>query len=144
MAHSYSHLYNIPTTGLRFFTVYGPWGRPDMALFVFTKAILNGKPIKCLMRVRCSAILPISTISYRALFEYWTSRLHQMSTGRATSLTPQVRKHLTEVYNIGNNKPAELIEFIEAIEMELVRREQGIFANAGRRCACNKCRHYRI
>ena len=46
MAHSYSHLYNLPSTGLRFFTVYGPWGRPDMALFLFTKAIIEGKPIK--------------------------------------------------------------------------------------------------
>ena len=45
MAHSYSHIYNLPTTGLRFFTVYGPWGRPDMALFLFTKAIIEGKPI---------------------------------------------------------------------------------------------------
>ena len=46
IAHSYSHLYNLPSTGLRFFTVYGPWGRPDMALFLFTKSILEGKPIK--------------------------------------------------------------------------------------------------
>jgi UDP-glucuronate 4-epimerase len=63
MAHTYSHLYGLPTTGLRFFTVYGPWGRPDMALFLFTKAILEGQPIDVFNHGRCSATSPTSTIS---------------------------------------------------------------------------------
>ena len=63
MAHSYSHLYRLPTTGLRFFTVYGPWCRPDMALFLFAKAILEGTPIKLFNHGKCSAISPISMTS---------------------------------------------------------------------------------
>ena len=59
LAHSRSHLFGLPTTGLRFFTVYGPWGRPDMALFKFTDAILNGSPIDCTIMAKWSVILPI-------------------------------------------------------------------------------------
>ncbi len=60
MAHSYSHLYRLPVTGLRFFTIYGPWGRPDMAVFLFAKAIVEGKPISFLTMARCAATSPIS------------------------------------------------------------------------------------
>jgi UDP-glucuronate 4-epimerase len=66
MAHTYSHLYGLPTTGLRFFTVYGPWGRPDMALFLFTKAILEGRPIDVSTTATCSATSPTSTTSSKA------------------------------------------------------------------------------
>ena len=66
MAHTYSHLFRLPTTGLRFFTVYGPWGRPDMALFMFTKAILAGDPIKVFTTARWCATSPSSTTSRRA------------------------------------------------------------------------------
>jgi UDP-glucuronate 4-epimerase len=62
MAHTYSHLYRLPITGLRFFTVYGTWGRPDMAPFLFTKAILIGEPIMCLIMAKCAVILPTLTI----------------------------------------------------------------------------------
>jgi nucleoside-diphosphate-sugar epimerase len=65
MAHSYSHLYRLPATGLRFFTVYGPWGRPDMAMFIFAKAILAGKPTSCSTTEGCGATSPISTMSLR-------------------------------------------------------------------------------
>ena len=63
MAHTYSHLYDMPVSGLRFFTVYGPWGRPDMALFIFTRKILNGEPIDVLIMVSTNVILLISMIS---------------------------------------------------------------------------------
>jgi UDP-glucuronate 4-epimerase len=66
MAHTYSHLFGVPTTGLRFFTVYGPWGRPDMALFLFTKAILEGRPIDVFNHGACSATSPTSTTSSKA------------------------------------------------------------------------------
>ena len=66
MAHTYSHLFGLPTTGLRFFTVYGPWGRPDMALFLFTKAILEGRPIDVFNHGRCGVISLLSTTSSKA------------------------------------------------------------------------------
>ena len=65
MAHSYSHLYSIPTTGLRFFTVYGPWGRPDMAMWLFAEAILNDRPINVFNQGRSAAISPTSTTSWK-------------------------------------------------------------------------------
>lgn len=119
MAHTYSHLYGIPTTGLRFFTVYGPWGRPDMALFKFTKAILAGEPIDVynygnMQRdftfiddivesiVRLQDVLPQPNPE-------WT-----VETGSpATSSAPY------KVYNIGNNEPVMLMEYIEALESAL-------------------------
>lgn len=119
MAHSYSHLYNIPTTGLRFFTVYGPWGRPDMALFLFTKAILNGEPIKVFnagkMQRDFTYVEDIVQGVIKVLDNPASSNPHWKGDNpdASTSNAPY------SVYNIGNNKPAELIEFIEAIEMEL-------------------------
>lgn len=71
MAHSYSHLFALPTTGLRFFTVYGPWGRPDMALFKFTKAILEDQPSMCSITAITNGISPISTISLKAWWLHW-------------------------------------------------------------------------
>jgi len=117
MAHSYSHLYSIPTTGLRFFTVYGPWGRPDMALFLFTKAMLEGKPIDVfnfgeMQRdftyvddivegiVRVTDRVPAGDPS-------WDGR--QSGVGLAPA----------RVYNIGNGAPVKLMAFIEALEAEL-------------------------
>jgi Nucleoside-diphosphate-sugar epimerases len=119
MAHSYSHLYGLPTTGLRFFTVYGPWGRPDMALFKFTKAILAGESIDVYNHgemhrdftyiddiaeaiVRLQAVIPQADPS-------WT--VEQGSP--ATSSAPY------HVYNIGNNTPVKLMEYIRALEQAL-------------------------
>src|SRR5215204_961279 len=122
MAHSYSHLYNIPTTGLRFFTVYGPWGRPDMALFVFTKAIIQGEPIKVFndgrMQRDFTYIEDIVQGVVRVLDNPATPSTHWKGDhpDAATSYAPY------RVYNIGNNQPAELIEFIEAIETELGKK----------------------
>ena len=116
MAHSYSHLYNLPTTGLRFFTVYGPWGRPDMALFKFTKSILAGENIQVynygnhqrdftyiddivegIIRVLDKPAQPN---------EQWDSN----NPDSASSMAPW------RIYNIGNNSPVELNQYIEAIE----------------------------
>lgn len=124
MAHTYSHLYGLPTTGLRFFTVYGPWGRPDMALFIFTRAILAGEPIPVFnygkMRrdftyiddivegvVRVTDTLPQPNLA-------WSG----MKPDPGTSKAPY------RVYNIGNNQPVELLYFIEVLEECLGRKAE--------------------
>jgi UDP-glucuronate 4-epimerase len=122
MAHTYSHLYNLPTTGLRFFTVYGPWGRPDMALFKFTKAILNGEKISVfnygkhrrdftyiddivegVIRVLDQPAQPCPT---------WSGARPDSGTSTAP----------WRVYNIGNSSPVELMEYIAAIEQALGKK----------------------
>ena len=119
MAHTYSHLYKIPTTGLRFFTVYGPWGRPDMALFKFTKAILNGKKIQVFNYGKhrrdftyiddiVKGVIHVLDEPAKAN-ESWNSSLPDP----ATSNVPW------RIYNIGNNLPIELMDYIEAIENAL-------------------------
>jgi UDP-glucuronate 4-epimerase len=124
MAHCYSHLYGIPTTGLRFFTVYGPWGRPDMALFLFTKAILEGSPIDVFnngqMRRDFTYVDDIVEGVIRII-----DRPPQGSPGwdsahpdPASSAAPY------KVYNIGNSSPVLLLDFIEAIEDELGKKAQ--------------------
>ena len=116
MAHSYSHLYRLPTTGLRFFTVYGPWGRPDMSLFLFTKNILEGKPIDVFNygnhRRDFTYIDDIVEGIIRCIDEI-AAPSSQWSGDRpepGTSLAPY------RLYNIGNNDPVELMDFIGAIE----------------------------
>ncbi|PIE86008.1 MAG: NAD-dependent epimerase [Bacteroidia bacterium] len=122
MAHAYSYLYNIPTTGLRFFTVYGPWGRPDMALFIFTKAILEDKPIEVYnygnMKRDFTYIDDIVAGIERMIpkpplpNDKWTG----LSPDPASSLAPY------RLYNIGNNSPVNLLDFIEAIEDSLGKK----------------------
>ncbi len=119
MAHTYSHLYGLPTTGLRFFTVYGPWGRPDMALFLFTRAILDGKPIKVfnngLMQRDFTYIDDIVEGVVRVSDRIappnrdWNGQQPDPATSRAPY----------RIYNIGNNRPVELLRFIEIIEKKL-------------------------
>ncbi len=121
MAHTYSHLYNLPTTGLRFFTVYGPWGRPDMALFLFTKAILENKPI--------------DVYNYGNMIRDFTY-IDDIVEGivRVMDNTPETGSRKSEdesldpsgsptapykLYNIGNSSPVKLMDFIEAIEATL-------------------------
>ena len=119
MAHTYSHLYNLPTTGLRFFTVYGPWGRPDMALFKFTKAILDGEKISVFNhgkhRRDFTYIDDIVEGIIRVLDKPAESNPHWSgdSPDSGTSLAPW------RVYNIGNNSPVELMDYIAAIEKAL-------------------------
>jgi UDP-glucuronate 4-epimerase len=116
MAHTYSHLYGLPTTGLRFFTVYGPWGRPDMALFLFTKAILEGRAIDVFnhgkMRRDFTFIDDIVEGVVRTL-----DRPAEPDPGfNPNSPDPGRGKAPYRVFNIGNNAPVELMQFIEAIE----------------------------
>lgn len=122
MAHSYAHLYRLPVTGLRFFTVYGPWGRPDMALFKFTRGILAGEPIPVFNKgqmirdftyiddivegvVRILDVIPSADPK-------WNSD----SPNPATSNAPY------RIYNIGNNRPVQLLDFIAALEESLGRK----------------------
>lgn len=116
MAHTYSHLFRLPTTGLRFFTVYGPWGRPDMALFKFTKAILEGKPIDVYnhgkMRRDFTYVDDITAAMERLMDHIatpdpnWTGAHPDPSSSNAPY----------RLYNIGNNQPVELSRFVELIE----------------------------
>jgi len=116
MAHTYSNLYKLPTTGLRFFTVYGPWGRPDMALFLFTKGILEGSPINIFnhgnMIRDFTYIDDIIEGVVRALDNTAVSDSNWDGNkpDPATSFAPY------RIYNIGNNKPVKLMDFIDAIE----------------------------
>ncbi|ONG87944.1 NAD-dependent epimerase [Bacillus cereus] len=105
MAHTYSHLYNVPTTGLRFFTVYGPYGRPDMAYFSFTKAITEGKPIKVFNEGDM----------YRD-FTYIDDIVDGIIKLLENSPVLNNKELPYKVYNIGNNKPVKLLDFIQAIE----------------------------
>ncbi len=124
MAHTYSHLYRIPTTGLRFFTVYGPWGRPDMALFLFTKAILAGEPINVFnygkMRRDFTYIDDIVEGILRVTKNIpnpnpdWTGD----EPDPATSAAPY------KIYNIGNNNPVELMAMIDALENALGKKAE--------------------
>lgn len=122
MAHTYSHLYRLPTTGLRFFTVYGPWGRPDMAIFLFTRAILAGRPIDVFnhgkMRRDFTYIDDIVEGVVRTLDNVPTA--NPMWSG--DSPDPATSSAPYRVYNIGNNKPVELMRLVEVIESALGRK----------------------
>ena len=142
MAHTYSHLFALPTTGLRFFTVYGPWGRPDMALFLFTKAILEGRPIDVFnhgkMQRDFTYIDDIAEGVVRVLDRPATPdpAFVKDKPDPATSWAPY------RVYNIGNHQPVELMAYIEALEAGA--RAQGgkeLPAPAGRRRARHLRRH---
>jgi len=119
MAHTYSHLYQLPTTGLRFFTVYGPWGRPDMALFLFTKAILDGQPIKVFNygkhRRDFTYVDDIVEGVIRTLDN--TATTNPDWTGKKPD--PGTSKAPWRVYNIGNQSPVELLKYIEILEQKL-------------------------
>jgi UDP-glucuronate 4-epimerase len=122
MAHTYSHLYNVPTTGLRFFTVYGPWGRPDMALFLFTKAILEGKPIDVfnhgMMKRDFTYIDDIVEGIYRLVTHIPTPN----EDWDAVNPDPSFSNAPYKLFNIGNNNPVELNHFIESIEKALGKK----------------------
>jgi len=124
MAHTYAHLYQLPVTGLRFFTVYGPWGRPDMALFLFTKNILAGKPIDVFNygnhRRDFTYVDDIAQGVVRAMDRpakpnaEWNSDAPDPGTSKAPY----------RIYNIGNNAPVELMRYIECIEKSLGKQAQ--------------------
>ena len=116
MAHSYAHLYGIPSSGLRFFTVYGPWGRPDMALFLFTKAILAGKPIKVFNHGRHKR----SFTYIDDIVEGVIRTLDVIPTAnpdwQGAAPDPASSNVPYRIYNIGNEQPVELLRYIEVLE----------------------------
>ncbi len=119
MAHTYSHLYGLPTTGLRFFTVYGPWGRPDMALFLFTEAMLKGQPIKVFNRGEM-----MRDFTYIDDIVEGVSRvIRHLPKGNPSwngkKPDPAGSRAPYKIYNIGNSAPVKLMDFIAAIEEEL-------------------------
>ena len=122
MAHTYSHLYGLPTTGLRFFTVYGPWGRPDMALFLFTEAIINDRPIKVFnngnMMRDFTYIDDIIEGVFRVIFKTATpnKNFKKSNPNSSNSWAPY------RIFNIGNSNPINLKKYIETIEKNLCKK----------------------
>lgn len=122
MAHSYSHLFKLPTTGLRFFTVYGPWGRPDMALFKFTRNILEGKPIPVFNHGNHSRDFTYIDDIVEGITRVTDSIAEPDINWKSDHPTPSSSNAPYRVYNIGNSNPVKLIEYIEAIEEALDRK----------------------
>jgi len=112
MAHCYSHLYRLPVTGLRFFTVYGPWGRPDMAMYLFTKAIVEGKPIQLFNHGKMRRDFTHVTDIVRGILKLVD--LVPQASGEPGSVPARL-------YNIGNNRPEELLHVVSLLEKELGR-----------------------
>jgi len=116
MAHTYSHLYNISTTGLRFFTVYGPWGRPDMAPMLFADAILNDRPIKVFNHGNMSRDFTYVADIVDGIIKVIDNPSQANEEFDATQPNPSTSSAPYKLYNIGNNAPVSLMEFIETLE----------------------------
>src|ERR1700716_158222 len=110
MAHCYSHLYRLPTTGLRFFTVYGPWGRPDMAIFLFTKAIIEGRPIRLFNHGKMRRDFTHIDDVTRVVLRIAESVPNSDGDGGAAP---------ARIYNVGNHHPEELTHVVALLEKEL-------------------------
>jgi UDP-glucuronate 4-epimerase len=121
MAHTYSHLFGLPTTGLRFFTVYGPWGRPDMALFIFTKAILEGRPIPVFNHGRMQRDFTYIDDIVEGVIRTSDRVAAPNLDWRGEEPDPGTSRAPFRVYNIGNNAPVELSYLIALLEEELGR-----------------------
>ncbi len=119
MAHSYAHLYNLPVTGLRFFTVYGPWGRPDMALFLFTKAILEGRPIDVFNHGNMIRDFTYVDDIVSGVIGTMDRPAQPNPDWQGMKPDPATSYANYRIFNIGNNKPVQLMEFIDAIEQSL-------------------------
>jgi UDP-glucuronate 4-epimerase len=124
MAHSYSSLYGLPTTGLRFFTVYGPWGRPDMALFLFTKRILAGEPIDLFNEGNHQRDFTYVDGIARGVVEALDQPAKADPRWDSMNPTPQSSNVPYKIYNIGNQNPVTLMRYIEVLEQCLGRRAQ--------------------
>jgi len=122
MAHSYSHLYNIPTTGLRFFTVYGPWGRPDMAVFLFTKSILEGKPIDVYNDGKMKRDFTYIDDIVEGVVRVMQKTAVPNPSWSSDKPDPGSSYAPFRLYNIGNHKPVELLRLIEILEDSLGRK----------------------
>ncbi len=119
MAHTYSHLYGLPTTGLRFFTVYGPWGRPDMALFLFTKAILEGKPINVFNHGNMQRDFTYVDDIVEGVVRVSDRIAEPNPAYRPETADPATSNVPYRVFNIGNHNPVPLMDFVGAIESAL-------------------------
>ena len=116
MAHTYSHLFGLPTTGLRFFTVYGPWGRPDMALFLFTKAILEGRPIDVFNHGRMQRDFTFVDDIVEGVIRVLDRTATPDAAYRPEQPDPGTSNAPFRVFNIGNHNPVPLLDFIACIE----------------------------
>lgn len=116
MAHSYSHLYGLPVTGLRFFTVYGPWGRPDMALFLFTKAILAGEPIKVFNNGNMIRDFTYIDDIIESIFRLLNKKPCGDNAFNPQDPNPGSSWAPYRIFNVGNSSPVELNEYIQAVE----------------------------
>jgi len=122
MAHSYSHLYQLPTTGLRFFTVYGPWGRPDMALFKFTKAILEEKPIDVFNNGKHTRDFTYIDDIVDGILKTIDNPANCNLNWNSNQPDPGSSKVPWCIYNIGNNEPVQLMDYINALEKALGKK----------------------
>ena len=116
MAHTYSHLFGIPTIGLRFFTVYGPWGRPDMALFLFTRAILKGDPIRVFNHGKMERDFTYIDDIVSGITRMIPGPARPSSSWNPANPDPSSSSAPYRIYNIGNNAPVKLLDFITAVE----------------------------
>ena len=122
MAHTYSHLYQLPTTALRFFTVYGPWGRPDMALFKFTKNILEDKPIDVFNYGKHTRDLTYIDDIVEGIIKTLDNPATSNLEWNSNQPDPATSKAPWRIYNIGNNKPVQLMDYINALEKTLGKK----------------------
>lgn len=122
MAHAYSHLFRLPCTGLRFFTVYGPWGRPDMAMWLFTEAILNGRPIRLFNQGRMRRDFTYIDDVVEAVVRLIDRPAASNPDWSGDHPDPASSNAPWRVYNIGNHQPTELLDFVQAIELAVGRK----------------------
>ncbi len=127
MAHTYAHLYGLPSTGLRFFTVYGPWGRPDMALFLFTRAILAGEPIQVFNHGRMRRDFTYIDDIVEGIVRIMERPPEPDASWNGDAPDPGTSYAPYRVYNIGNNQPVELMRYIEVLEKCLGRKAEKHF-----------------
>jgi UDP-glucuronate 4-epimerase len=122
MAHAYSHLYGLPATGLRFFTVYGPWGRPDMAMYIFAKAISEGQPIKLFNRGQMRRDFTYIDDVVEAVGRVIAKIPEKTALRSGGDLDPSTSSAPWRIYNIGNNRPVEVPRVVTLLEQELGRK----------------------
>ncbi len=122
MAHAYSHLYGLPATGLRFFTVYGPWGRPDMAMYIFAKAISEGQPIRLFNRGEMRRDFTYIDDVVEAVGRVIAKIPEKTALRPGGNLDPSTSTAPWRIYNIGNNRPVEVPRVVTLIEQELGRK----------------------
>jgi UDP-glucuronate 4-epimerase len=122
MAHAYSHLYGLPTTGLRFFTVYGPWGRPDMAMYIFAKAISEGQPIRLFNRGKMRRDFTYIDDAVEAVERVIAKIPEKTALPQGADSDPSTSSAPWRIYNIGNNRPVEVPRVVTLLEQQLGRK----------------------